>query len=138
MSQEQLPQPEHQSSTPEVNPLKQACDLKHFIYAAQDEFLQGAIAMGVPDEDLNRLAADAMTAGEIPRIIVALSMRTGSTTYILLDGIIPSDAIKVKILRSPNAPEYIRASIEMNHELAPKEDGTYSVKRVAVPGFNSG
>lgn len=134
MSQEQFLQPEQQSEPLEDTPLKEAWNIKPLIDSLQDEFLQGALARGVPESDLPRLVAEAMTTGLLPRVVVNMSMRSGQKSFTLLDGVIPPEVVGVEIYRNPSVPGYMRASVKMNHGVTPSEDDTYSLSRVIVPG----
>ena len=134
MSQEQPSHPEQQGESLNRTPLKEAWDMKPLLASIQDEFLQGALARGVPKEELPRIVAEAMTEGQIPRVVVTMSMRSGSTSYTLLDGIVPPEAIGVEIYQNPSVPGYMRASVRMNHGVTPNEDDAYSIMEVSVPG----
>ena len=137
MNQEESPQPEQRGESLDRSSLKEAWDIKHLVNSVQDDFLQGALTKGAAEGDLPKLVAEAMTTGQLPRIVVGMSMRSGMTSYTLLDGVVSPDALRVEIYRNPSVPGYMRASVKMNHEVTPNQDDAYSLSQVMVPGQNT-
>ncbi|TAH33621.1 hypothetical protein EYC58_00625 [Candidatus Saccharibacteria bacterium] len=66
----------------------------------QRALIFGAATNGVKEAELPKLLADAMNAGEIPRIVRGMTLRGSGQTLHLLDGTIPDGAFEVYLLPS--------------------------------------
>lgn len=63
---------------------------------AHEEFLLDALKRGVPEADLSRLAADALSARAIPSVF-HFGDRGGNITFYLVDGIVPASLLNVDV-----------------------------------------